>query len=307
MRRPTYSTRPPAAMSINPPTITSSVPVIAAHISAPASRLLPPLWGHVKGTAHRYRSRAPTHHDLPRPRPDDLPRPRPRSDDLDLPRPRSARPQADHKPIRPIPHPTRRQLTTKATWCVIPNHFGSQYPWRVAYLGFGSQVRIVCEMKRGIAKAAESRLREIEAINLRRQGLTYGEIAERVGYSDHTGARLAVLRGMQRALQEPADELREIEANRLDALQSAYWRPALEGDAKAATILLKLMERRSKLLGLDQPIRVESNVTVFEGGSELDAEVQRLAEFLASNANTDSGSVEVALAIEAGSSRADES
>jgi hypothetical protein len=112
---------------------------------------------------------------------------------------------------------------------------------------------------------------------------------------------------MQRALQEPADELREMEATRLDALQQAYWRPALDGDVKAATILLKLMERRSKLLGLDQPIKVESNVTVFEGGSELDAEVQRLAEFLASNANTDSGSITAALAIEAGSPGADES
>jgi len=161
--------------------------------------------------------------------------------------------------------------------------------------------------RRGIARQAESQYREIRAIDLRRQGWTYGEIAKEVGYADHTGARLAVLRGMQRALQEPADELREMEATRLDALQQAYWRPALDGDVKAATILLKLMERRSKLLGLDQPIKVESNVTVFEGGSELDAEVQRLAEFLASNANTDSGSITAALAIEAGSPGADES
>jgi hypothetical protein len=145
-----------------------------------------------------------------------------------------------------------------------------------------------------------ARDREVEAIKLRRTGATYAEIAAALGYKEHTGARDAVQRGMRKALQEPADELRELEAARLDAAQAAIWPDVMLGETKAVLSLVRIMERRAKLLGLDQPIRVQADVTVFEGGSELDAEVQRLAEFLAGNGNSDSGSIEDALAIEIG-------
>jgi hypothetical protein len=140
--------------------------------------------------------------------------------------------------------------------------------------------------------------REVEAIQLRRQGLTYGEIAERLGYADHRGASLAVQRGMRRALQEPADELREIEAARLDRAMSKIWDQVEQGDLKAIGTMLRIMERRSKLLGLDAPTVIQQDVTLFDGSSDLDREVMRLAEILAGNGNTHSGSGETYLAIE---------
>jgi uncharacterized protein YicC (UPF0701 family) len=45
--------------------------------------------------------------------------------------------------------------------------------------------------------------------------------------------------------------------------------------------LLKIAERRARLLGLDQPTRIAQEVTVFAAGSEIDREVERLAQQLA--------------------------
>lgn len=160
---------------------------------------------------------------------------------------------------------------------------------------------------RNRAQLQQSADREIEAINLRRRGLTYSEIAQQVGYSDHVGAMRAVKRGMQKALQEPADELREIEASRLDLAQAKVWPKVEQGDMKAIATLLRIMERRAKLLGLDAPTVIQQDVTVFDGAGDLDREVQRLAEFLAGNTNADSGSITHALAIEASPTGADES
>lgn len=44
-----------------------------------------------------------------------------------------------------------------------------------------------------------------------------------------------------------------IEANRLDTLQSAYWESAMMGNTKDAEFVLKIIDRRSKLFGLDKP------------------------------------------------------
>ena len=47
---------------------------------------------------------------------------------------------------------------------------------------------------------------------------------------------------------------------RLDALQIALWDKAVGGDAVAVGYVLKILERRSRLAGLDAPIRIKANV-----------------------------------------------
>lgn len=112
--------------------------------------------------------------------------------------------------------------------------------------------------------------KERRALELRRAGLTYDRIAAQLGYTNKSAAKKAVERGIQRTLQEPADELRVLETDRLDRLQTALWPGAMEGDEKKALAILKLMERRSKLLGLDVPVRQE---LTGPGGSPLVIEV----------------------------------
>jgi hypothetical protein len=58
-------------------------------------------------------------------------------------------------------------------------------------------------------------------------------------------------------MQQPADELREQELDRIDRLQLAAWPNAMKGDTKSIMTIVKLMERRARLLGLDTPIKIE--------------------------------------------------
>lgn len=132
-------------------------------------------------------------------------------------------------------------------------------------------------------KRADTGKRDAEAVRLRAEGNTYQAIAGRLGYNDRSDARKAIEAALTREVREPADELRQMELIRLDSL----WLEAVKvlhaehvtvSNGKVVTIdkdgekvpvaddapvlqaidrLLKIMERRSKLLGLDAPAKVE--------------------------------------------------
>ena len=59
-------------------------------------------------------------------------------------------------------------------------------------------------------------------------------------------------------------QARNIELQRLQDMHRAVWMDAITGDREAITTVLKLMERRSKLLGLDSPAKmdVDSKLTI---------------------------------------------
>ncbi|GAA3371255.1 hypothetical protein GCM10020367_21180 [Streptomyces sannanensis] len=77
-------------------------------------------------------------------------------------------------------------------------------------------------------------------------------------------------------LNEEVEELRSVEAERLDRLWFVAYKQAVrDGNLAAIDRALRIMERRAKLLGLDQPARTE--VTGAEGGP-LQIETADLAE-----------------------------
>ena len=122
--------------------------------------------------------------------------------------------------------------------------------------------------------------RELKVLELRRAGLTWQRIAEQVGYADHSGAYLAYKRAIKRTQQQPADELRTQELDRIDRLQLAAWPKAMQGDTQSINTICRLMERRARLLGLDMPVKISQDVTVWEGGESFDRAVRDLAELL---------------------------
>lgn len=115
------------------------------------------------------------------------------------------------------------------------------------------------------------------ALELRRAGVTYDLIAQQLGYKDGSVAYNTVKRALQRSLQEPADDVRELELSRLDRLETILWPQALQGDQGAVDRLLKIADRRARYLGLDAPIKQEVEVTAYQGGTDIDREVERLA------------------------------
>lgn len=99
-------------------------------------------------------------------------------------------------------------------------------------------------------KSIKQRERDAQLLELRKQGLSFDAIGELHGISG-TAARKAVKKLLDRIEHEPADELRRLENERLDVALAALWESVRDGSESAIATLIKLMERRAKLLGLD--------------------------------------------------------
>jgi hypothetical protein len=102
--------------------------------------------------------------------------------------------------------------------------------------------------------------RQRQALELRLAGLTFEAIAREVGYSNRSSAADAVTAALRATVQVPADDLRQLECERLDSLLSAMWPKAVGGSHLAVDRCLAIMERRARLLGLDAPLRLRQEV-----------------------------------------------
>ena len=146
--------------------------------------------------------------------------------------------------------------------------------------------------------------REITAVEMRRDGRTYDEIALELGYANRSGAYQAVSRCLARRAKEPSDEVRLHELERQDYM----WRKVVAvlenqhitvSNGKVVTIdgvpiaddapvlqavdrLIKIQERRAKLLGLDAPSRQVVQIIPQEA---IDAEIAQLEAELAERAD----------------------
>jgi hypothetical protein len=109
---------------------------------------------------------------------------------------------------------------------------------------------------RSQTKRVQSHDRKLDALALRKAGLTYQAIADAIGVTKNAAWKLVGV-ALKETIQEPADELRTLELERLDALSEVLWPMAMAGDLHAHDRYIRLMERRAKLLGLDAPVRKE--------------------------------------------------
>jgi len=108
--------------------------------------------------------------------------------------------------------------------------------------------------------------RQLAALELRKAGASYAQIAEQLGYRSASGAHKAVTAALKATLKEPADAVRELEVLRLDSALLAIWRRVQAGDEKAIDRLLAIMKRRSDLLGL-----AADRAHAGQQGADLDA------------------------------------
>lgn len=130
--------------------------------------------------------------------------------------------------------------------------------------------------------------KERKVLELRLLGLNWDSIAESVGYASRGAAWNAYQRALERTLQEPADEVRQQELERLNRIMTPHLRLALQGDVAATSIVLRIMDTRAKMLGIYAPVKSESKseVSVYTGGADIDAEVARLAKLLESDSSS---------------------
>ena len=105
-------------------------------------------------------------------------------------------------------------------------------------------------MPQSAAARVATATKRLRCVELAGEGLTYAEIADRVGFADKSAARKAVVAALTAREAESVDSLRESELLRLDQLQLASWDMAMEGDPKAVDRILRIITLRAKLLGL---------------------------------------------------------
>lgn len=106
--------------------------------------------------------------------------------------------------------------------------------------------------KNDLAAVAEKRR---QALELRKAGVGYEQIALKVGYSGPGAAYREIHAALREITREPAEELRTLETERLDRMLMGLWEKARSGDLKTVDRVLRIMERRSRLLGLDAPVK----------------------------------------------------
>jgi hypothetical protein len=109
----------------------------------------------------------------------------------------------------------------------------------------------MADPRKRIATAEKQR----QALELRKAGVTYAVIAERLGWKTADGAHKAVMTALRKTLQEPADAVRKLELERLDSMLLALATQVKNGNQGAIDRALRIMDMRAKLLGTYAPVR----------------------------------------------------
>jgi hypothetical protein len=161
-------------------------------------------------------------------------------------------------------------------------------------------------MPRPNAPRVDAAERDARALELRAAGASFRQIADRLGVSVGTAWK-CVDRGLAATRQEPSGKLRKLERERLDrltveavqVLQARHvvvsggkiitgddGEPLIDHGPRLAAIntLTRLMERRARLEGLDEPTRHEINARVLAEAystDALDRELERVNAELA--------------------------
>ncbi len=114
------------------------------------------------------------------------------------------------------------------------------------------------------AKSSVRRIRTTEktlkALELRKRGLNYTQIGEKLGCARSTACRyvLSELENLADKCREEAVRVRDLELQRLDDLYLIAYRAIIDGnDLAGIDRCLRIMERRAKLLGLDAAAKVD--------------------------------------------------
>jgi hypothetical protein len=122
--------------------------------------------------------------------------------------------------------------------------------------------------------------KELKVLDLRRAGFTFMRIAEEVGYRQASGAQRAYKRIMDRDKPQAPEEHRWQELDRLDRMQVALWPRAMKGDDKAINTIIRLMERRASLIGIDAPTKIQAEVVNYDGNRDIDGDIERIVNLI---------------------------
>ncbi len=110
-----------------------------------------------------------------------------------------------------------------------------------------------------IAQNAEAEERRVKVFELTKAGASLRQIAQQLSVSHETVRkdRDAVLKELQKVQIVEAEQYRVLELERLDMAMIAIAPQVKKGSFQAIDRWIRLSERRSKLLGLDAPTKID--------------------------------------------------
>jgi hypothetical protein len=107
------------------------------------------------------------------------------------------------------------------------------------------------------ARAIEAARKKADALKMREAGATLQQIGDKHYRGDRSNAHRAITEALAEQAAENVEEVRKLENARLDAMLLGLWKNATRGDHQATGAVIRIMERRAKLNGLDAPIQTE--------------------------------------------------
>ena len=130
-----------------------------------------------------------------------------------------------------------------------------------------------------------------QALVLRQSGLTYAQIAERLGYSDESGARKAVEKLLSRVEFEAVTDYRKIHLLRLEEMYSmvnaSLWnRKEQTANLWAIDRAQAILDQQAKLLGLYEAakLQIDWRSTLEERGINAGEIFEHLVQTIAESA-----------------------
>lgn len=164
----------------------------------------------------------------------------------------------------------------------------------------GGKARTARDGSGQFTRTLEDAERDAEAARLQARGRSLRQIAQELGYANESGAHKAIARALAAVPVQGVDELRRIQCDQLDyltgkaleILEATHYAHSTHGDLlygpdgnvlvdsapalNAIDRLVRILERRAKLMGLDAPQRHE--VTTLD---YLDAQIRAATAELA--------------------------
>lgn len=117
-----------------------------------------------------------------------------------------------------------------------------------------------------------SKEKQRKALELRKGGASYQAIADAVGYADASGARKAVMTAFSEINQEPAQELKTLQIERLNHMLLTLWPKVQSGDERAIDTSLRVMDKIDRLMGTEEARKVDMTVTQQQGILVIDGD-----------------------------------
>ena len=143
---------------------------------------------------------------------------------------------------------------------------------RRSHRGRRGQIEIVAE-------------RRVLALELRKTGAWSRGIARHSAWTS-TRHMPTSGRNLPRSVRRPpaeATELRALELERLDGMTSGMWPQVQKGSPPAVTAAVRVSERRSRLLGLDEPTATRTEISGWlsvDAEARIKAQVEELRDWL---------------------------